>query len=115
MAEPNTTTVASIGLSVSLASLLPAVDGNALIGAFAGATLFVMSARELPALTRAVYMIISLVMGYLTAPEVTEQTFIKQSAVAGFLSGLLCVTIALMLIKRVRNSKLNDILKRFKP
>lgn len=77
-----------------LATLLPGIDGNALIGAFAGAALFVTSARELSLPYRLMYLLISLIMGYLATPELIAHTFIKEPAVAGFIGGLLCVTVA---------------------
>ncbi|KXJ54448.1 MAG: hypothetical protein AXW15_02300 [Neptuniibacter sp. Phe_28] len=98
--------------AVGLAMLLPGIDSNALIGAFAGATLFVMSAKELSILFRMIYLFISVTMGYKAAPEIIANTFIEQSAVAGFIAGLLCVTIALVLIERIKDVDLKNLFKR---
>lgn len=93
MAEPSTTVVASVATAtVGAASLFLDIDANALIGAFAGATLFVLSAKELHVWLRLLYMLISLVIGYMAAPEIIHNTFIQETGVAGFLGGLLCVT-----------------------
>jgi hypothetical protein len=96
MAEPSTTTlvvtaVAGIGLS----SLFPGIDGNALIGAFAGATLVAISSKNLPLLQRLVYMLISLAIGYLAAPEVINNTPLKQSGIAAFFAsaGVIALTL----------------------
>ncbi|KEZ95235.1 membrane protein, partial [Xanthomonas vasicola pv. vasculorum NCPPB 895] len=53
MTEP--TSVSSgflIATGVGLASVLPGIDGDALIGAFAGGALFVVSAAKQPLLAR---------------------------------------------------------------
>lgn len=68
MTEPNTTAAIATAGAVTAASLLPGVDAGALIGACAGATLFVMSAKDLGILTRLLYLAISLSMGYLGGP-----------------------------------------------
>tara|TARA_R110002167_G_scaffold98718_9_gene259411 strand:+ start:3449 stop:3799 length:351 start_codon:yes stop_codon:yes gene_type:complete len=96
---------------ISLASVLPGIDGNALVGAFAGATLFVTSAKELSHLTRLIYLLVSLVMGYLAAPEVVANTFIEQSGVAGFLSGMSVITLTLQLSKRMQDVDIAALLK----
>ena len=105
MAELSTTTTGAIATatgSLGMAVLLPSIDGNALVGAFAGASLFVISARELPLWRRISYLIISLIMGYLAAPEIIANTFIEQSGVAGFIAGLLCVSCGLLLIENFK-------------
>ncbi|MCV6588929.1 MAG: phage holin family protein [Marinobacterium sp.] len=110
------TTAVKVGASafgLSLATIAP--DGNALIGAFAGATLFVVSAQEYRPLERLIYMLISLVMGYMAAPEITTHTPIKETAVAGFLAGVSCVYAGLKLQEQIRTLNLNKLLKRIKP
>ncbi|WP_421865102.1 putative holin [Motiliproteus sp.] len=112
LTTPAAITTAATGLS--LASILPGIDGNALIGSFAGATLFVMSAKELGAATRIGYLLISLIMGYLAAPEIVRITFIQESGVAGFLSGVLCITLTLQLTKRLESTDLVTLLSQLR-
>lgn len=100
---------------ISLASVLPGIDGNALVGSFAGATLFVMSAKELNLISRLLYLLISLVVGYLAAPEVVAQTFIQQSGVAGFLAAVLGITATQQLSKRLQDVDLVKLIKGGKP
>lgn len=52
MAEPSTTTLVVTAAGIGLSSLFPGIDGNALIGAFAGATLVAISSKNLPILQR---------------------------------------------------------------
>lgn len=112
MAEPSTTTLAlATTTTVGAAALFPGVDGNAMIGAFAGATLFVVSARELRLLVRVLYLLISQAMGYIAAPEIVNHTFINETGVAGFIGGLLCITIALLLLEQVKNTTLFKLLR----
>lgn len=102
MAEPNTTTAAVLSAVIGLASLAPGVDGNALIGAFAGAALVVVSSKELRLLKRLVYMLISLVMGYVAAPEIVNVTPLRSTGVAGFFAAALVVALTLQLIERMK-------------
>lgn len=112
MADISTPSIAVKAGAVGLAMLVPGIDGNALIGAFAGATLFVMSAKELTVLFRMLYLFISVTMGYKAAPEIITHTFIEQTAVAGFIAGLLCVTLALVLVERIKDVDFKTIFKR---
>lgn len=59
-----------IATGVGLASVLPGIDGDALIGAFAGGALFVVSAAKQPLLARLIYFPVSVIAGYQLAPEI---------------------------------------------
>ncbi|MCC5811313.1 MAG: hypothetical protein JJU06_13165 [Ectothiorhodospiraceae bacterium] len=84
MAEPSTTAVAAGTAGVVTgAALLPGIDAGALLGACAGATLFVMSAKDLGVTTRILYLAIALVMGYLGGPSVLGHIF-DEPAVSAF-------------------------------
>ncbi|SIQ10701.1 putative holin [Marinobacterium stanieri] len=115
MAEPSTATAITVATTgVGLAALFPGIDGNALIGAFAGATLFVMSARELRHWVRAVYLVISLVMGYIAAPEITNLTFIEQTGVASFLGSVFCISATLPMIRQLEDADLLELIQRLR-
>jgi hypothetical protein len=101
MAEPSTTTLA-LSAAIGLASLAPGIDGNTLIGAFTGAALVVVTSKDIGALKRVAYMLISLVMGYLAAPEIVNATPIKSTGVAAFFAAALVITVTLQLIDRVK-------------
>ncbi|EPJ56359.1 MAG: hypothetical protein OFPI_00260 [Osedax symbiont Rs2] len=111
MAEPSTTATAVITTGIGLASFLPAIDGNALIGAFAGATLFVMHSKELGKFTRFIYLLISLIMGYLLVPVVQAYTPIAETALAGFVASLFCITIALKGMEQIQSANLINLLR----
>lgn len=112
MAEPNTTTAATISAAIGLAGLAPGIDGNALIGAFTGAALVVVTSKDISILTRLAYLVISLVMGYLAAPEVVNATPIHSTAVAAFFAAALVITVTLQLIERLKSADLLAFLKR---
>ncbi|NRO99455.1 hypothetical protein GWC77_26600 [Paraburkholderia sp. NMBU_R16] len=88
--------------AVGIASLAPGIDGNALIGAFTGAALVVVTSKEISVGRRVVYMLISLVMGYLAAPEIVNATPIHSTGVAAFFAAALVITITLRMIDRAR-------------
>ena len=99
MAEPNTATVATAAtLTAALASALPGVDANAVIGAFCGASLFVISAKELGLFERLAYLVISFLIGYLGGPA-TLGSIIEHSAVAAFIASAVAVTAGLRAIE----------------
>jgi hypothetical protein len=102
MAEPNTTTAAALSVAIGLSSLVPGIDGNALIGAFTGAALVVVTSKDLGIIKRIAYMLISLVMGYLAAPEIVNATPIRSTGVAAFFAAALVITVTLQLIERVK-------------
>ncbi|KWK75347.1 hypothetical protein WM16_13800 [Burkholderia ubonensis] len=106
MAEPNTTSAAALAAAIGLAGVAPGIDGDALIGAFAGAALVVVTSKDLGIARRAAYMLISLVMGYLAAPEITNVVPIRSTGVAAFFAAALVITVTLTLIERVKGADL---------
>ena len=102
MAEPNTTTPGTLSAVIGLAGLTPGIDGNALIGAFTGAALVVVTSKDIGILQRLAYMLISLVMGYVAAEEIVAKTPIRSTGVAAFLAAALVITVTLQLIERVK-------------
>lgn len=109
MAEPSTTTlVVTAAAGIGLSSIFPGIDGNALIGAFAGATLVAISSKNLTVLLRLAYMIISLAVGYLAAPEVINNTPLKQSGVAAFFASAAVIALTLHGIDLIKTIELPD-------
>lgn len=102
MTDPNTAPTLALPAAIGIASLAPGIDGNALIGAFAGAALVVVTSKELGITRRVAYMLISLVMGYLAAPEIVAATPIRSTGVAAFLAAALVIAATLRLIDRVK-------------
>ena len=111
MAEPTSTTTLTLAAGISFASLFPGIDGNALIGAFAGAVLIVVTSKDLSIATRFFYMLISLTVGYLGAPDVIRMTWIESSGLAAFLAAALAITAALQLIDRIKSFDLAELVK----
>ncbi|WP_261114733.1 phage holin family protein [Serratia entomophila] len=69
MTEPVGTGAATATLTgVTVAGLLSGVDSGVLIGAFAGAVIFVMSASEFSLLKKLALFVASLLVGILAAP-----------------------------------------------
>lgn len=101
MTEPATAVMAAAA-GIGLAAAIPGVDSNALVGAFAGATLFVVSSKELPVWRRLVYLGVSIALGYLAAPEVMRWLPLQTTGLAAFFASALGVTVTLGLIERGR-------------
>lgn len=107
MAEPSITAVVAVpaALGITTAALLPGVDLNAVIGAFAGALIFVIWAKDLAALARAGFMIGSWIFGYFVASEVVMQKWTATSGLAGFFGALFCVVVCVSLLEWVQGGK----------
>lgn len=107
MAEPSTTTViVTTAAGIGLSSMFPGIDGNALIGAFAGASLAAISSRNIAPFQRLVYMLISLAIGYQAAPEVLRNTPLKESGVAAFLASAVAIALTLHGIDLIKTIQL---------
>lgn len=104
MAEPTSTTTAVAAVAgISFASLFPGIDGNALIGAFAGATLFVVSSKDLTVVQRFAYLFISLVIGYQGAQEIIAVTSLRSTGIAAFVAAAIAIILTLQLIERLKS------------
>lgn len=113
MPEPTTTTAAT-AMSLSAASLLPFVNGNALLGAVFGAALFATTKKDLKPLQRLSTMIIAVGFGYLLAPEIITRTFISNDATAGMIASIFSLPIILKIMVWVDQSSLTDIWNKFR-
>lgn len=111
MAEPIPSAVI-VGAGLGFASLFPGVDGNALIGAFAGAALLVVSSKDLSLGKRFAYLVISMIAGYLAAPEVVNWTPVRSTGVAAFFAAASAIVLTLQLIERLKTLDLTAFLKK---
>lgn len=83
MTEPaNTSLALATSLIVFLASQLNGMNAEALIGATAGASLFVMSAKDIGLFTRMIYLAIAISIGY-TGHGVLN-AYLSEHAVSAF-------------------------------
>lgn len=115
MAEPTSSAAVTAGIgfgAITLTAFAPGVDGDALIGAFAGAAVFAIHSKNLPVYKRLIYMVISMLIGYMAAEEVTHWTNIQSSAVAAFSGSALIVTVALALIDKIRDFDIHTLIRR---
>lgn len=112
MTEPASATLATstaIATATAATTLLPGIDGNALVGAIAGGALFVTSAHDLPLWRRAVYLVVSVSAGYLAAPDIQPHAPMLSTGVCAFLAGALVVTLATQAIERAKTFDLSSI------
>jgi hypothetical protein len=111
MPEPSTTVATGTLLSITALSLFSGVDVPALMGATAGASLFVTSAKDIKLPARILYLFISLFMGYQAGPSLLASYF-EETAVCAFIGAACCIGVALKLISSVEQL---DITKWIKP
>ncbi|AZC19556.1 putative holin [Pseudomonas sp. CMR5c] len=106
MAEPSAGVMAGTAVvGMTTASLIPGVDVNAVVGAFAGAMFFVVFAKDLSALSRLGYFIASWVAGYYVASEVVGRNLAATSGLVAFFGALFCVAICISLLEWVQGGK----------
>lgn len=68
MTEPASTTVATAAVTgVSLLALFPGLDAGAVLGAFSGAAVFVMSSRELGGIQKLIFLFLATIAGLIGA------------------------------------------------
>ncbi|TDR80204.1 putative holin [Paludibacterium purpuratum] len=110
MAEPITTMVVSAGAGASLLTLIPGTDASTVLGAFAGASIFVMSSRELGPFKKLVFLILAFVAGLIAAPMSAEllsallpQHVQVSLAVGALLASALVIRVLTRLIARAEN------------
>ncbi|WDD95940.1 phage holin family protein [Burkholderia sp. FERM BP-3421] len=111
MAEPSTTTF-SVAAAIGVAGLMPGIDGNALLGAFTGAALVVVTSKDVSILQRFAYLLISITVGYQSAPEVIQATPIHSTGVAAFFASALAITFTLQLIERIKSFDLLSLFRK---
>lgn len=112
MAEPSSSSLIAGAAGIGFASLFPGIDGNALIGAFAGAALLVVSSKDLSLGKRLIYLVISMIAGYLAAPDIVNLTPIRSTGVAAFFAAALAIVLTLQLIERMKNFDVLSIFKK---
>lgn len=112
MPEPSTTVLATTTtIGITALSLFTQLDIPTLMGATAGASLFVTSAKNLSIPTRIIYLIISLFMGYQTGPAILIQ-YLPHPAVCAFIASACCIAIGLKLISSVEQLDLIKLINR---
>ncbi|MGB6103629.1 MAG: putative holin [Pusillimonas sp.] len=112
--EPTSSAASATILSgaVVATSLMPGVDAEALIGAFAGAVVFALHANDTRLAKRLAYMVVSFVIGYMAAPEVAYWTGLKYPVVAAFAASATIVTLALASIDKIKQFDITSIWKK---
>jgi len=107
MADATTALVAAGGVvGLTTASLVPGVDTNAVIGAFAGALFFMVFAKDRSAWERLGYFVASWIVGYYVAGEVIGQAWAKTSGLVAFFGALFTVVICVSLLEWIQGGKL---------
>ncbi|WP_413615758.1 phage holin family protein [Halomonas cupida] len=102
MTDPSTTAITKgATLAATLFGMMPGVDPNAVVGAFCGATLFVVSAKELSIFERLTYLIISFLIGYMAGPAMLGD-ILDHTAVSAFVASAVTVTAGLRVIESVK-------------
>jgi hypothetical protein len=74
--------------------------------------LLVVSSKDLSLATRLVYMVISMIAGYLAAPDMVNLTPIRSTGVAAFFAAALAIAVTLQLIERMKTFDLLALFKK---
>ena len=116
MLEPTTSTGAATAAvtGVTLVGLLSGLDAGVVIGAFAGAVVFVLSASEFPIWKRLAFFIVAFVLGVLTAnfstsvlSTVAPESVTVEKPIGALVSSATIVWILIAVISRAKNPTFN--------
>lgn len=115
MTEPDVTaSTLYVTTGLGIFTLIPLIDSATFLGALTGSALFTISAKDVSIPKRIAYMMISVISGYLAAPEIQANTFIQSNGVAGFLGGLFSISLSLPLLKKAQTLNLQSLIKLLK-
>ncbi|TCP13763.1 putative phage holin [Crenobacter luteus] len=111
MAEPASTSAASAALAgASLLALFPGLDAGAVLGAFAGAAVFVMSSNELSNPKKFGFLCLAIVAGLIAAPmaaallaTVLPDRVQVSAGVGALIASALVIKILIWLINKADN------------
>lgn len=111
MADPTSSSavIPAAAAGVGLASLVPWLDVNALIGAIFGAAVVAITKKELKPASRLIGMVLSTLAGYICAPEIVAQTPMTQTGPAGAVGAVVIIPLllkALAYVEKLDVSKL---------
>ncbi|MDN4572670.1 hypothetical protein DBB29_02985 [Pandoraea cepalis] len=119
MTEPVTTNATAATVGVALLSLFPGVDAAVVMGAFAGAGVFVLASDDLVPLKRGAFFLLSFVAGCLAARLCADliswglpERIQVNPAVGALVASAVSIKLLLWLIRRAENpDKLVDSFK----
>ncbi|MCH7317938.1 MULTISPECIES: putative holin [Acinetobacter] len=114
MPEPTTTTTSMSVIGLSAMSILPFINGNALLGAVLGAAFIASTEKDLSAFKRIMTLILATGIGYICTPFITEKTWITSDALAGLISSVFCLFILTKAVDWIKQANLSDIFKLFR-
>jgi hypothetical protein len=107
MADASTAAVAAAAVvGMTTASLIPGVDANAVIGAFAGALFFMVFAKDLSAWARVGYFVASWIVGYYVSSEAIGQNWAKTPGLVAFFGALFTVVVCVSLLEWIQGGKM---------
>ncbi|EPQ0480622.1 putative holin [Pseudomonas aeruginosa] len=105
MAEPSGAAAVAGLVGIGASALIPGIDANAVIGAFAGAIFFVVYAKEISPWARLGYFAASWIVGYYVAGEVIGREWARTSGLVAFGGALFCVAVGTSLLEWVQGGK----------
>lgn len=115
MSEPTSTVSTMITVSpIVMGLFLPnIINPDALIGAFGGAVVFMMYARDLTLWQRLAYLIVSIGVGYRGYGEVLYHTPIQSVVIASFVLSLGIVFMSILVMDGLGKVDLPRLIARF--
>ncbi|PWB31857.1 hypothetical protein DCO48_15535 [Pseudomonas sp. SDI] len=114
MSEPTSAAASSVLVGLSLASVLPQVNGEAVFGALLGAWLVAATRRRLKTWQRLGSLLLSAGVGYLFSPQVMALAPFFDPGVAAFVAAVLVIPISIKVMLWVGKAQLQDILQRIR-
>lgn len=98
-------------LPAYLIPLIPMIDGDAFLGAFCGAVLYVASSPESSLIKRITYMFVSFMIGYSFAPFFSSKLNIGHHGVPAFIISTFLIVIFLAIVDKINTGELIDMIR----
>ncbi|MDE1164783.1 MAG: putative holin [Pseudomonas sp.] len=114
MADPASSSLTGILVYLGLASILPLIDGDALIGSVLGAWLVTSTKQNFKPWQRLASLVMSAAVGDLFAPLLVSVAPLLTSGVAAFIGALVVIPLSIKAMVWVDHAELADLLARFK-
>ena len=91
---------------LALAPLIPFINGDAFIGAFCGAILYVASSPESSIFKRIIYMLVSFFAGYSFGPAITHHFHVTHDGIPAFVVSAFLIVVFHMIVDKIKTGEI---------
>uniref|UniRef100_UPI003341022E putative holin n=1 Tax=Castellaniella defragrans TaxID=75697 RepID=UPI003341022E len=111
MAEPASSiaTAGAVAATVGVAAWMSSLDPEAVAGAFMGAMVFAITAKDTTLIPKAIYTLVSLIVGYAAVPDMIALTPFRAPLLASFAVSALVMHTTVTIIDRIKTMSVRGV------